>query len=44
MNSYIQLETVIFFSLSNLYKKRGIGELYVMVDFVCMGLLMLQGA
>ena len=32
------------FFLSNLYLKKKFGLVYVMVDFICMGLLELQGA
>ena len=44
MNSDIQLETAAIFFLSNLYLKQDIGKVYVMVDFIWMGLPMLQGA
>ena len=39
MNSYmyIPLQTAAIFFLSNLYLKQGIGSVYVMVDFICMG-------
>ena len=43
MNSDIQLETAAIFSLPTLYLKHGIGKVYVMVDFICMGLLEPQG-
>ena len=33
------LETAAIFFLANLYLKQGIDEVYVMVDFICMGLL-----
>ena len=39
MNSDIPLETAAIFFLANLYLKQGIGSVYVMVDFVFMGLL-----
>ena len=37
MNSYKQLETAAIFFLANLFLKQGIGWVYVMVDFICMG-------
>ena len=44
MKSYIPLKTAAIFFLANLFLKQGIGLVYVMVDFICMGLLGLQGA
>ena len=44
MNSYIPLETASIFFLANLYLEQGISSEYVMVDFICMGLLYLWGA
>ena len=43
MKRYIPLETAAIFFLANLFLK-GIGSEYVMVDFICMGKLGLQGA
>ena len=44
MKSGIQRETTAIFFLSNLYLKEGIGYVYnIMVDFIYMGLLELQG-
>ena len=44
MKRYKQLKmAAIFFFLSNRYLKQGIGQVYVMVDFICMGLPKLQG-
>ena len=44
MKSYIPLETAAIFFLANLFfLKQGICSEYVMVDFICMGLLDLQG-
>ena len=40
MKSYIPLETAAIFFLANLFLKQE----YVMVDFICMGKLGLQGA
>ena len=34
---YIPLETAALFFLANPYLKQGIGKVYVMVDFICMG-------
>ena len=39
MNSYISLETAAIFFLANLFLKQGISSEYVMVDFICMGIL-----
>ena len=39
MNSYIQLQTATIFFLSSLYLKQGIDSVYVMVGFICKGLL-----
>ena len=44
MNSDILLEMAALFYLPNLYLKQDIGMVYVMVDFICMGLLDLWGA
>ena len=44
MKSYIPLETAAIFFLANLFLKQGISSDYVMVDFICMGKLGLQGA
>ena len=44
MKSYILLETSAKFFLANIFLKQGIGSEYVMVDFICMSLLGLQGA
>ena len=44
MKSYIPLETAAIFFLANLFPKQGIGSEYVTADFICMGLLGLQGA
>ena len=44
MKSYISLETAAIFFLANLFLKQGISSEYVMVDFICMGKLGLQGA
>ena len=44
MKSYIPLETAAIFILANLFLKQGISSEYVMVDFICMGKLGLQGA
>ena len=44
LNLYIPLKTAAIFFLANLYLKQGIGQVYVMVDFICTGLLELQGA
>ena len=43
MKSYKQQKTVAIFFLSNLYLKQDIGLVYIMVDFICMSLLELQG-
>ena len=39
MKSYIPLETAAIFFLANRFLKQGISSEYVMVDFICMGLL-----
>ena len=44
MKSYIPLETAAIFFLANLFPKQGISSEYVTADFICMGLLGLQGA
>ena len=44
MKSYIPLETAAIFFLANLFLKQGMSSNYVMVDFICMGKLGLQGA
>ena len=44
MKSYIPLETAVIFFLANLFPKQGISSEYVTADFICMGLLGLQGA
>ena len=44
MKSYIPQETAAIFFLANLFLKQGISSEYVMVDFICMGKLGLQGA
>ena len=44
MKSYIPLETAAIFFLANLFLKQGISSEYVIVDFICMGKLGLQGA
>ena len=44
LKSYIPLETVAIFFLENIFPKQGISSEYVTVDFICMGLLGLQGA
>ena len=38
------METGAIFCLANLFLKQGISSEYVMVDFICMGKLGLQGA
>ena len=43
MNSYIPLETAAIFFLANHFLKHRISSEYVMVDFICMGLLDLFG-
>ena len=43
VNSDIQMKTAAIFFLSNLYQKQGIGLVYVMVAFICIGFLELQG-
>ena len=44
MKSYIPLETAAIFFLANLFPRQGISSEYVTADFICMGLLGLQGA
>ena len=44
MKRYIPLETAAIFFLANLFLKQGISSEYVMVDFICMDKLGLQGA
>ena len=44
MKSYIPLETAAIFFLANLFPKQGISSEYGMADFICTGLLGLQGA
>ena len=44
MKGYIPLETAAIFFLANLFLKQGISSEYVMVDFIFMGKLGLQGA
>ena len=44
MKSYIPLETAAIFFLANLFPKQGISSENVTADFICMGLLGLQGA
>ena len=44
MNSDILLQTAAIFFLTNFYLKQGIGKVYVIVDFICMSFLLLQGA
>ena len=39
MNSDIRLQTAAIFFLTNFYLKQGIGKVYVMVDFICIGFL-----
>ena len=39
MKSYVPLETAAIFFLANIFLKPGISSEYVMVDFICMGLL-----
>ena len=43
MKGYIMLETAAIFFLANLFPKQGISSEYVTADFICMGLLGLQG-
>ena len=43
MNSDIPLETTAIFFLANLYLKQGIGYVYVVVNFISMGLLDMWG-
>ena len=42
--NYIPQETTAIFFLANLFLKQGISSEYVMVDFICMSTLGLQGA
>ena len=42
MKSYIPLETAAIYFLAKLYLKQGISSEYVMVEFICMGLLDLR--
>ena len=44
MNSYISLETATIFFLVTLFLQQGISSEYVMVDFICMGLLEMWAA
>ena len=44
MKSYIPLETAAIFFLAKLFLKQDISSEYVMVDFICIGELGLQGA
>ena len=44
MKRYIPLETAAIFILAKLFLKQGISSEYVMVDFICMGLLDMWGA
>ena len=44
MKSYIPLKTAAIFFLTNLLLKQGMSTEYVIVDFICMGILGLQGA
>ena len=44
MKSYIPLDTAAIFFLANLFQKHGTSSEYVMVDFIWMGKLGLQGA
>ena len=44
MKSYIPLETAAIFFLANYFPKQGISSEYVTAEFICMGLLGLQGA
>ena len=44
MKSYIPLDTAAIFFLANLFLKQGTSSEYIMVDFICMGKLGLQGA
>ena len=44
MKSYIPLETAAIFFLADLFPKQGISSEYVTADFICLGLLGLQGA
>ena len=39
MNSYISLETAAIFCQAEFFLQQGISSDYVMVDFICMGLL-----
>ena len=44
MNSDIPLKTAAMFFVADLYLKQGIGWLYIMVDFISMGLLDMWGS
>ena len=44
VNSDIPLETAAIFFLSSFDLKQGIGEVYLVFDFICMGVLELQRA
>ena len=44
MKSYIPQDTAAIFFLANLFLKQGTSSEYVMVDFICMGKLGLQGS
>ena len=44
MKSFIPLETAPIFFLANLFLKHGISSEYIMVDFIYIGKLGLQGA
>ena len=44
MKSYIPLDTAAIYFLANLFLKQDTSSEYVMVDFICMGKLGLQGA
>ena len=44
MNSDIPLQTAAIFFSDELLSEQGIGYVYFMVDFICMGFLYLQGA
>ena len=43
MKSYIPLQTAALFFKSTFYLKHGIGYVYAMVDFICKGVLEMQG-
>ena len=44
MENFMPLETAAILFLANLFLKQGVSSEYVMVDFICMGKLGLQGA